>query len=316
MKRLITTSTLRLSLIIGGLLVVAMLMGACFPKAAEVEPTVDANLIATNAVETVAAVLTSTAAAQPTATLEPTAEPTATLEPTEEPTVAPTEGATATTAPTATVALPTKTVVVATVIVNTPTPTFGVALSSYSLEPGHTFTASTTGFPKNVDVDFILYKSGATASQTLDGTTDSTGKASVTMTIPLTAAKDEKWYVKVYTTELSPERSATSSAITIKASGTTTTAAVVVSDTSPAPTNTITVTVTGFPKNASIDFQLGKEGAAYSVVADGTTDANGAASTTMTIPGTAVAGEKWVVKVITTELVTTISKTSQVMTIE
>ena len=78
----------------------------------------------------------------------------------------------------------------------------------------------------------------------------------------------------------------------------------------------VEVKLTGFPKNAAIDFRLGKQGQAFSAVVDGTTDANGAATVKVTIPTTAAVGEKWVVVVITTELVKAVSITSPVITIQ
>ncbi len=67
----------------------ALLLAAC--NAVSVEPTVDANVIYTQAAQTVEAQLTLTAAAQPTATatLEPTATPDPTATP-EPPTATPT----------------------------------------------------------------------------------------------------------------------------------------------------------------------------------------------------------------------------------
>lgn len=65
----------------------------------------------------------------------------------------------------------------------------------------------------------------------------------------------------------------------------------------------VEVKVTGFPKNAEVDFRIGKEGAAYTAVVDGKTDANGAVTAKVTIPSAAKVGEKWVVKIMTTSLV-------------
>jgi LysM repeat protein len=78
----------------------------------------------------------------------------------------------------------------------------------------------------------------------------------------------------------------------------------------------ITVTLTGFPKNAEIDFRLGKQGNAYSVVVDGKTDSNGTTTAKVTIPTSAVVGEKWVVVAVTTELSKAVSITSTVITIK
>lgn len=77
----------------------------------------------------------------------------------------------------------------------------------------------------------------------------------------------------------------------------------------------ITVTVLGFPANAEIDYRVGKQGAAYSAVVDGKTDAYGSASAAVTIPSTAKVGETWVVTVLTTSLATGTSVTSSTITI-
>jgi LysM repeat protein len=77
----------------------------------------------------------------------------------------------------------------------------------------------------------------------------------------------------------------------------------------------IDVTVASMPANASIDFRLGKEGAAASVIVDGTTNASGAAAAKVTIPNTAKVGEKWVVKVLTTDRTSVVEYTSFVITI-
>lgn len=75
-----------------------------------------------------------------------------------------------------------------------------------------------------------------------------------------------------------------------------------ISSASVKPGGTVTVSAWSFPANALIDFRLGKQGAAPTVFVDGVTDASGRASTTLTIPSTAVAGEKWVVLVVTTSM--------------
>jgi len=65
----------------------------------------------------------------------------------------------------------------------------------------------------------------------------------------------------------------------------------------------VTVYASGFPANANIDFRIGRKGKSYSVVYDGKTKSNGTASKTFTIPSKADAGQDWVVRVLTTELV-------------
>jgi LysM repeat protein len=94
------------------------------------------------------------------------------------------------------------------------------------------------------------------------------------------------------------------------------TAKVTISTTTAKANTQVEVKLTGFPKNAAIDFRLGKQGQAFSAVVDSTTDANGAATVKVTIPSSAVVGEKWVVVVVTTELVKTVSITTPVITIQ
>lgn len=276
-------------------------------KAEDAAPTLSPDEIATSAVKTVYAAITSTALAEPTDTPEPTATntlaPTATAESTATPTESPTETSTPTSAP---------------IIYYTATPSTGVSASVSTVAANETFTVTVFGFPTKQSIDIYLGKEGAAASVVLDGMTDSNGAAVVSMVMPSGAAKDEKWVLRVTTTELSPNISATSTVMTIivrESTSTPTGAYAAVSSTSLKPGDTFTVTAAGFPKNASIDFRLGLEGKTYTVVADGTTDTNGAASTTMTIPSSAVKGEKWVVTVITTDRVDVVSKTTSVITI-
>lgn len=81
------------------------------------------------------------------------------------------------------------------------------------------------------------------------------------------------------------------------------------------PGNTVEVKVWNFPKNAAIDYRLGQEGKDYTVVYDGTTDANGAATLKVTIPSSAKSGEKWVVRVLTTDIANGVETLSPVITI-
>jgi len=78
---------------------------------------------------------------------------------------------------------------------------------------------------------------------------------------------------------------------------------------------TVAVTVTGFPASAEIDYRVAKQGSVYSAVVDGVTNSSGGATANVTIPSSAVSGEKWVVIVTTTSLATGIEVTSPVMTI-
>ena len=81
------------------------------------------------------------------------------------------------------------------------------------------------------------------------------------------------------------------------------------------PGGAVTVKVWGFPANADIDLRIGIQNAAYTAVVDGKTDAKGEATVAITIPASAKAAEKWVVKVQTTSLVKAMEVTSPVITI-
>lgn len=89
-----------------------------------------------------------------------------------------------------------------------------------------------------------------------------------------------------------------------------------ISDNRVAPGDSVEVKIWSFPKNTNVDFRLGIEGKAYSVVYDGVTDANGAETLTVKIPSTAKDGEKWVVVVLTTDITNGVSTTSPVITID
>lgn len=77
------TNFKKTSILVALLALSMIIIAACQPKA-PAEPTPDANMIFTQAAETVAAQLTRTALSIPTNTATPTSEPTATPEPTED----------------------------------------------------------------------------------------------------------------------------------------------------------------------------------------------------------------------------------------
>jgi LysM repeat protein len=75
----------------------------------------------------------------------------------------------------------------------------------------------------------------------------------------------------------------------------------------------VTVSISGFPAKANIDFRIGRQGKDFSLVYDGITNSNGAASRTFTIPSNADSGQDWVVHVLTTELVSGVDLYSPVI---
>ena len=64
----------------------------------------------------------------------------------------------------------------------------------------------------------------------------------------------------------------------------------------------VTVYVSGFPANALIDYRVGLQGAAFSLIYDGLVGSDGTTSQTITIPSGATPGEHWTVQVVTTGL--------------
>ena len=237
----------------------------------------------------------------PEATATSTTEPTQTLEPTVTGTSTP---------------VPTNTVVYV-APAYTSTPTMGVTVSSTSLARGESFTVTVHGFATNADIDLWLYEVDTDSKKIYDGKTDSTGAYSMTMTIPASANEDESWVVYVRTTEITPQQTATSATITIEESSTGNGEPVVyLSSTSLAAGDTFTVTVSGYPASNNIDFKLSNSDGSAIVYADGVTDSTGAASKTMTIPGSASSGESWKVTVYTTDLVAQVSATSSTITIK
>lgn len=186
-----------------------------------------------------------------------------------------------------------------------------VSVSATRAVVGDSITVSVSGFPASTDIDYRVSKYGSSFVAVYDGTTTSSGTSSQVITVPSDANVGEYWVVQVITTGLSSITKGTSPLIYIGTTSTTsTTAKVSLSTTSASASGTVTVTASGFPANADIDFRLGKSGADPSVLYDGKTDANGAASQVVTIPSSAVSGENWVVRVVTTELKTATSVTS------
>lgn len=173
---------------------------------------------------------------------------------------------------------------------------------------GDDITVSVSGFPKNTAIDYRVSKSGASPAAIYDGATDANGTASRIVEIPNAAVKGENWVIFVTTTDLAKPVSVTSRTIFIGDGGTTTTttsggARVTLSSTSGQAGKQITVYVTGFPKNANVDYRLGKVGDSPAVIYDGVMDSTGSDDKIVTLPATAAKGETWVVVVTTTDLV-------------
>ncbi|MEM5774211.1 MAG: LysM domain-containing protein [Anaerolineaceae bacterium] len=210
---------------------------------------------------------------------------------------------------------------------STPTTSYSgssyITISATQVSAGTSIVVKAFQFPKNASIDFRLYQKGSSTWKTVyDGTTDSTGYAKQSVTIPASAANGSTWVIKVMTTDRTPVVMVVSPTITV-GSGTTTggtsstTAAVTLNKTSVAAGGTITAYAEGFPKNADVDFCLRKKSAtSCAAVYDGATDGSGKASLTLTVPASAVTGEEWVVQVKTTELGTPVKVVSPKFTIK
>lgn len=90
-----------------------------------------------------------------------------------------------------------------------------VTLSTRSAKAGAQVEVKVTGLPANAEVDFRLGKSGEAYSVVVDGKTDSNGAVTGKVTIPSTAAVNEKWVVKIMTTSIAKGVEITSPTITI-----------------------------------------------------------------------------------------------------
>ncbi len=138
-------------------------------------------------------------------------------------------------------------------------------------------TVYVAGFPANSEIDYRVGQSGEDFSVVYDGTVGSDGSTNQTITIPSDAANGEYWVVQVITTSLANVTAVNSHTIYISDTSTTTYtsyyARVSVSATQAAVGGSVTVSVSGFPANTEIDYRLGEQGQDFSVVYDGTTNA-------------------------------------------
>ena len=191
-----------------------------------------------------------------------------------------------------------------------------VSLSTTRAAVDSDVTVYVSGFPANAQIDYRLGLQGDTFSVVYDGVTSSTGTDSQVITIPSGADPGEYWVVQVLTTDRKTITQVYSSPIYITGYSyynyTTYSAyaKVSLSTTQTTAGSEVTVYVSGFPANANIDFRLGLQGEAFSVVYDGQVGAYGSTNQTITIPSGATAGQYWVVFVTTTELKNITSVTS------
>ena len=191
-----------------------------------------------------------------------------------------------------------------------------VSVSTSRAVAGDTVTVSVSGFPAYADLDYRLGLKGDTYSYVYDGKTGAYGTTSTTLTIPAGASTGDYWVVEVITTGSKTVVDVTSQPIYIGTYSSTTStsytgyARVILSKTSVAPGGTVVVNVAGFPVGAEIDYRVGVKGSDYSVVYDGTIGSDGKSNQTVTIPSSAVAGEYWIVQVLTTSQKTIVSVNS------
>jgi hypothetical protein len=202
-------------------------------------------------------------------------------------------------------------------ITNTSVPPYSgeaqVNLSATQAHPGDTLSVTVKGFPANADIDYRVGKQGAVYTSVYDGKVGSNGTTNKTITIPASAVTGENWVVQVVITSLQNTVTVTSPAILITNTYIppyTGDAQVSLSTTVAHPGENVIVYVSGFPSNSEIDFRVGRQGEAYRNVYDGTVGPNGTIIQTITLPGSAAAGEYWIVQVTTTDLQHQVSVTS------
>ena len=78
----------------------------------------------------------------------------------------------------------------------------------------------------------------------------------------------------------------------------------------------ITVVADGFPVNQNVDVRLELQGTSTVVIVDGKTDVSGYLKIEVTLPSNAKAGEKWVVRVKTTDLAKAVEAVSGTFTVK
>jgi LysM repeat protein len=193
-----------------------------------------------------------------------------------------------------------------------------VTLSTNVADAGDTIKVKVSGFPANVDIDYRVGKSGKSYTNIYDGHTDENGNDKLTITIPGNADDGERWVVYVVTTSTKNAIGVYGPTIYIVGESTDNdddNVVVELSASKAAPGDTITVSISGFPAKEEIDYKLGKKGKTFKVAYDSKTNSKGKDSIEVTIPGTAVAGETWIVYVTTTNLSSKVSGYSPVITI-
>jgi LysM repeat protein len=181
-----------------------------------------------------------------------------------------------------------------------------VTVSSTRAVAGDDVIVSVSGFPAYSQIDYRVGIQGEDPTLFYDGTITSSGTDSQTITIPDDAAVGEYWVVDVITTSIKDVVEVKSHTIYIGTTYASTTytgyARVSLSKTQTTAGSSVTVTVNGFPAYSEIDYRVAQQGEDPSVIYDGTVGSNGSTSQVITIPSSAVAGEYWVVKVMTTSL--------------
>lgn len=197
-----------------------------------------------------------------------------------------------------------------------------ITVSATTAEPGDKIVVKAYNFPKNASIDFRVGKKGQTYKVVYDGTTDSSGYAKKTITIPSSASEGQTWVVKVLTTDRVKVVSITSSSIYINYDGgggdeDYPDASVTLSKYSVSAGGNIVVYVNDFPDDEDIDYCVRKkDSSTCKVIYDGHTDSDGYDSITVTIPSGAASGSYWVVQVKTTNLKDTVLAVSSKITIK
>ncbi len=82
--------------------------------------------------------------------------------------------------------------------------------------PGSKFLVIADGFPAYTNVDITIQLQGAVSGTTVDAKTDVAGYLKKEVTLPTGAKADEKWVVRVHTTDLVKTIEATSGVFTVK----------------------------------------------------------------------------------------------------
>jgi LysM repeat protein len=185
-----------------------------------------------------------------------------------------------------------------------------VLVSLQTARPGDRLQMMGVHFPAGALVDVRLAQQGQTYASVVDSVANRAGVVIASISLPMFAQNNEQWVAIITTTDQSPSIRAVSQPVQIISEphdG----PWVGVSAVTAKPGEIMQVKAQNFPPNARVDVRAAQVGKGFTGVKDAQTDGKGALNSSIQIPETARAGERWVVIVTTTDRKNGVQATSQ-----